>query len=56
MVSMLQGRMDHEQSMSWTWDRKDDGAPCEMNIPTRDLKDILGYSAMRVDNGNQPTK
>lgn len=55
VVSMLQGRMDHEQLIRWAWDRKDDGAACEMYIPTRDLKDIVGYSAMRVENGNQPT-
>ena len=46
--------MDREKTIRWAWDRRDDGAACEMYIPTRDLKDISGYAAMHQENGVHP--
>ena len=44
VVQMLDGTLDEEKTHRWAWDRGNEGAACIMYIPTRDLKDIKGYS------------
>ncbi|KAE9378260.1 sarcosine oxidase [Stipitochalara longipes BDJ] len=46
VVQMLDGTLDKEKTRRWAWDRGNEGAACVMYIPTRDLKDIKGYSEM----------
>ncbi len=43
VVQMLDGCLDKDLSIKWAWDRSNEGAACEMYIPTRDLKDMGGY-------------
>lgn len=42
ITQMLDGTLSEEMSNKWAWDRADEGAACEMYIPTRDLKDAVG--------------
>jgi len=44
VVQMLEGKLDEEKTRRWAWDRDDDGAANIMYIPTRDLKDVGGFS------------
>jgi sarcosine oxidase/L-pipecolate oxidase len=46
VVQMLNRTLDEEKTKRWAWDRPDDGAACIMYIPTRDLKDITGYTEL----------
>lgn len=42
VVQMLKGQLASEPAEKWAWDRKDEGAACEMYIPQKDLKDFDG--------------
>ncbi|KAI9774044.1 MAG: hypothetical protein M1839_001929 [Geoglossum umbratile] len=46
VVKMLQGKLDQEKASRWAWDRGSDGAAFAVFMPTRDLKDIPGYSEL----------
>lgn len=40
VTQRLLGELAQEKAAKWAWDRPDDGAACEMYIPSRDLKTI----------------
>ncbi|PGH08396.1 hypothetical protein GX51_01222 [Blastomyces parvus] len=44
VVQMIDGQLGDEFAKRWAWDRSDEGGNCANYIPTRDLKDVLGYS------------
>lgn len=49
---MLDGSLDQTTAQRRAWDRKDDGAACELSLPSRDLSEIEGDKEMtEVDVG-----
>lgn len=44
VVEMLEGKLDAEKAQKWAWDRSDEGGACATYKPSRDLKDISGYT------------
>ncbi|KAF1983281.1 sarcosine oxidase [Aulographum hederae CBS 113979] len=46
VTQMLDGKLDETEARRWAWDRLDDGGACAMYLPSRDLKDIDGYTGM----------
>ncbi|EDN10494.1 sarcosine oxidase [Histoplasma capsulatum] len=44
VVQMIDNELGEEFVRRWAWDRSDEGGNCASYIPTRDLKDVPGYS------------
>jgi sarcosine oxidase / L-pipecolate oxidase len=44
VVQMLRGELEDVLAERWAWDRSDEGNNCANYIPTRDLKNVPGYS------------
>jgi sarcosine oxidase/L-pipecolate oxidase len=44
ITQMLDGELDEHKAGRWAWDRPNEGANCASYLPSRDLKDIKGYT------------
>ncbi|KAK2797394.1 hypothetical protein FQN50_009195 [Emmonsiellopsis sp. PD_5] len=44
VVQMIDGELEEDFVKRWAWDRSDDGGNCVNYVPSRDLKEVPGYS------------
>ena len=48
VVQMLTGKLPAEMAQKWAWDRSDEGGAYAPYQPSRDIKEIAGYSEMNA--------